>query len=83
MSLSFAHMTMGLSRDLKISPSNPPVSVSDYEQFEREFIFNRITGKKTFGEAFCEKFNINDIVLNIIKNEELAKKHIKTFNYIR
>lgn len=83
MSLSFAHMTMSLDKPINCNRLSVSISKSDYDLFEKEFLFNRITGRTTFGQAFCEKFGITDFVLSIIKSEDRAKKHIETFNYIK
>lgn len=83
MSLSFAHMAMSLDKPINCNRLSIAISKSDYELFEKEFLFNRITGHKSFGAAFCEKFGITDFVLSIIKSEDRAKKHIETFKYIK
>jgi hypothetical protein len=76
-------MTAFLDKPVNCNRLSTVITQSDFDQFEKEFLFNRISGNKTFGAAFCEKFGITDFVLSIIKSEERAKKHIATFKYIK
>lgn len=53
---------------------NKTISKKDYKIFCREFIFEKIKGKK-FGVAFCEKFNILSTVVYL--DDITAKKVIE------
>jgi hypothetical protein len=75
-------MALNLDKFHRTNSTSREISRSEYEQFEREFLFQRLVGDKSYGEAFCEKFGITDFVLSIIKNEDRAKKHIETFKYV-
>lgn len=61
--------------------SNKTVSKTDYEIFLKEFVFDKLKGK-TFGAAFCERFEFNDIFLKAL-SDETAKSHIETLGYIK
>lgn len=57
------------------------VSIQQYEQFCKEYIFD-VLKEETFGEAFCKRFNIHNYVLSTLQSRESADKHIKKF-YIK
>ena len=61
--------------------SNKTVSREDYESFCKEFVFEKLKGKR-FGEAFCDRFNINSFVLSNL-SDKTAKDHIETLGYIK
>mgnify|MGYP003335542030 CR=1 FL=1 len=48
----------------------------DYETFCNEYIFDAIRGR-TFGKAFCNKFNVTDYYLLVVKDVYLAKTYIE------
>lgn len=58
------------------------VSKKDYEQFRNEYIFDAIQGK-SFGSAFCDRFDITDYLLLVkwenqyLLEEYIDKIHIK------
>jgi hypothetical protein len=58
------------------------VSKVEYEQFKKEFVFEKLKGKR-FGESFCEKFGVSSPVLSIMKNEEETDFLIQTLGYIK
>lgn len=60
--------------------NKPKVNKKDYEQFCKEFVFEKLKDK-SFGESFCEKFKFND---TFIKNlsDDTAKYHIEKLGYI-
>jgi hypothetical protein len=60
--------------------SSKTVKKCDYENFCKEFIFEKLRGKK-FGEAFCQKFDFNDLSLKNL-SDQTAKFHIEKFGYI-
>lgn len=70
-------------RQLETLTNNAQKSVSkiDYDKFCNEFIFEKIKGK-SFGEAFCERFNLNNIFLKDL-SDDMAKYHIKVLGYIK
>lgn len=57
------------------------VDKEEYELFCKEFVFDKIKGK-TFGFAFCEKFELNDTFLKNL-SDDTAKYHIETLGYIK
>lgn len=57
------------------------ISKKQYEMFCKNFLFDKIKGK-SFGRAFCEKFNFNGIFLNSLSDES-AKYHIEKLGYIK
>lgn len=59
---------------------NKKVSRSDYDYFCKEFVFEKIKGK-SFGEAFCERFDFNSTFLRGL-SDNFAKDHIETLGYI-
>lgn len=61
--------------------STKQISNIDYEEFCKEYVFEKIKGK-SFGEAFCERFNFNDIFLKNL-TDDTAKHHIEILGYIR
>ena len=58
--------------------NSPKISISktDYETFQKEFIFDTLKGKR-FGKAFCEKFHINDAVIECMIDEDLVREFIE------
>lgn len=81
MSDVFGHMVIELSR-ISDKKSVKSISKEDYEIFCKEFIFEKIKGVK-FGEAFTERFEVNDFVLMMYTNDQDAIKHIKYCNYVK
>ena len=57
------------------------VSKKDYTVFCDEFIFDSLRGL-TFGQAFCERFDITDNMLSIISDDS-AKFLIEKLGYIK
>ena len=57
------------------------ISKTEYEVFCKEFMFEKLKDK-SFGEAFCEKFNIEDYFLAHF-SDETAKYHIEKLGYIK
>lgn len=57
------------------------ISIEDYEVFCKEYIFDRLQGK-SFGRAFCERFDVDDIVIKWLYNEDIAREMIKE-NYLQ
>jgi hypothetical protein len=57
------------------------ISTKDYEVFCKEYIFDQLKGKR-FGKAFCERFDINDIVIQCLFDEDIAREMIKE-NYLQ
>lgn len=59
----------------------PEISKQEYEIFRKEYIFEQIKGKR-YGQAFCERFNVNDMVVNCLVDEDIAREMIEE-NYIQ
>ena len=59
----------------------PTISKQDYEVFQKEYLFDMLKGKR-YGRAFCEKFHINDMVIECLFDEDLAREMIEE-NYIQ
>lgn len=57
------------------------VDQREYEIFCNEFIFDKIKGR-TFGEAFCKKFGLNDTFLKNL-SDQTAREHIEKLGYIK
>jgi len=61
--------------------SEKTISITDYEIFCEEFIFDKLKGK-SFGEAFCERFGFNNFFLKAL-SDSTAKLHIEKLGYIK
>lgn len=61
--------------------SEKKISMSEYEVFLKEFIFEKLQGK-SFGQAFCERFDFNDTFLRALSDES-ARLHIEKLGYIK
>ena len=61
--------------------SKKQISKTEYDEFCKEFIFEKIKGI-SFAVAFCEKFDFNNIFLKGL-SDETAKDHIETLGYIK
>ena len=57
------------------------VTKKQYTEFLKNYIFDAIKGI-SIGNAFCEKFGIQDLLLSMDVSDELAREHIKSF-YIK
>lgn len=57
------------------------ISSAEYDLFCKEFVFDQLKGIG-FGVAFCKRFNINDMLLNIV-SDDTAKFHIEKLGYIK
>lgn len=67
---------------LDISPkTTKTISKEDYETFRKEYMFERLKGK-TFGQAFCEKFDMDDYFLKNL-SDKTAQYHIENLGYIK
>ncbi len=60
---------------------NKVVNKKEYEIFCKEFVFYKLKGK-SFGKAFCERFDFNDIFLKGL-SDDVAKDHIEKLGYIK
>jgi hypothetical protein len=54
------------------------ITLQEFEDFCKGFLFEEIKGNNKLGDAFCEKFKQTNYVLSILSNKS-AKEHIKTF----
>lgn len=59
---------------------NKKISKKDYEEFCKEFVFDKLRGK-SYGEAFCLKFGFKDTILKNLTDES-ARFHIEKLGYI-
>lgn len=78
----FAEMTKLL---LKVQrEAKDKVSRKEYDRFCREYVFDVLKNDVSFGVAFCERFDINDFLLNSIleKDIERCKSFIEESGYI-
>ena len=57
--------------------TNFKISKKEFENFEREYIFEQIKGIK-MGKAFCIKYDVHNNILEMLSNES-AKYHIQKF----
>lgn len=57
------------------------ISVQEFEDFCKGFLFEQIKGDTRLGEAFCKKYNEPNYVLSILPDDS-AREHIKKF-YVR
>lgn len=57
------------------------ISLAEFDDFCKEFLFEQIKGNAKLGEAFCEKYNEPNYVLSILPDSS-ARAHIKKF-YVR
>lgn len=57
------------------------VSKTDYDSFCKEFVFLKLKDI-SFGKAFCDKFEFNDIFLSRL-SDEFAKDQIEKLGYIK
>ena len=60
---------------------NFKITLQEFEDFCKGFLFEQIKGNDKLGEAFCEKYNETNYVLSILSNTS-ATEHIKKF-YIK
>jgi len=63
---------------LTIKSSNRMVSLDDYAEFYKEYIFDKLKGI-SLGKSFCKRFSIDNYVLSNIKDEKNAIWHIEKF----
>lgn len=75
----FTNMTMQLST-AKNDKKN--ITVDQYTLFQKEYLFDNLQGT-AYGKAFCKRFDITDIVLNIIQDETFARTHITLSEYVK
>lgn len=58
------------------------VSRTEYELFLKEFVFEKLKGKR-LGQAFAERFDIRDRMLSNYVSDDFATDHIKRCEYIK
>jgi hypothetical protein len=54
------------------------ISVQEFENFCKDFLFEQIKGDIKLGEAFCKKYDESNYVLSILPDNS-AKEHIRKF----
>lgn len=77
----FVHMTGELLKDSFKDHGARKVPKEDYELFLKEAVFDKLKGKK-LGQAFTERFGINDRVLSNYSGDQTAIEHIKYCEYV-
>jgi hypothetical protein len=93
---SFDHMVMALAIqknaieiakystptiEVALNPNNIKISKTDYKDFYKEFIFDKLKSK-TLAECFSHKFGISDILFQISMSDEETQKYIEQY-YIK
>jgi hypothetical protein len=54
------------------------ISIQEFEDFCKGFLFEQIKGDIKLGEAFCKKYNEPNYVLSILPDDS-AREHIRKF----
>jgi len=57
------------------------ITLQEFEDFCKEFLFEEIKGNTKLGKTFLEKYDQSNYVLSILSNKS-AKEHIRKF-YIK
>ena len=93
---SFDHMVMALAIqknaieiakystptiEVAVNPSKIKISKTDYKDFYKEFIFDKLKSK-TLAECFSHKFGVSDILFEINMSDEETQKYIEQY-YIK
>ena len=58
--------------------TNFKITIQEFDDFCKGFLFEQIKGDYRIGEAFCKKYNESNYVLSILPDHS-AKAHIKKF----
>ena len=58
--------------------TNFKITIQEFDDFCKEFLFEQIKGDHQLGEAFCKKYDEPNYVLSILPDHS-AKAHIKKF----
>ena len=64
--------------EVAINPNKTKIAKADYEDFHKEFIFEKLKGK-TLAECFSHKFGISDILFEISMSDEATKVYIEQY----
>lgn len=56
---------------------NQKITKKQLTDFEKEYIFLNLTDTKSFGKAFCQRFDILDYILQVETNYTNALKYIR------
>ena len=80
----FSHMTDILVKSdfFKDTNAQQTISQEEFDQFLKEFTFEKLKGKK-LGECFAQKFSIHDRILYMMSDEESIIKHIEYCKYVK
>jgi hypothetical protein len=54
------------------------ISIQEFEDFCKGFLFEQIKGDLKLGEAFCKKYDEPNYVLSILPDDS-AREHIRKF----
>lgn len=57
--------------------TNFKISKKEFENFEREYIFEQIKGIR-MGQSFCSKYKVHNHILEMLSNSS-ARYHIQKF----
>ena len=79
---AFGNMVNELSLDTFKDEEFVPLTETEFEDFLKESIFEKLKGKK-LGVFFSEKFGIKDRVLSIYTDDQDVIKHIRYCKYVR
>lgn len=67
----------------RANPAKIVINTAQWQRFCHGYLFDEIRGK-TFGQAFCDKFDVNDWhLLYTLRDEEQSKQYILRSGYIK
>ena len=73
----FSSMVKQLELQTLGKNTNFKISKKEFENFQKEYIFEQIKGIK-MGQAFCNKYKVLNHILEMLSNDS-AKDHIEKF----
>lgn len=80
--MTFKNIINALIDEQSVENNHGVISQEDYDKFCREYVFDALKGK-SFGAAFCAKFNVVDFLLLRDQPDDWAKDYIKNCGYVR
>lgn len=80
--LNMANIVLSLESARHKDHNFKGITKEQYEEFKKEFIFLKLQGK-SFGNAFGEKFGIDDWILKVNTTDKFAMDHIDNCKYVR
>lgn len=57
------------------------ITSDDYKRFCKEYVFDKLRDI-SFGDAFCKRFGIQDIVLSLPLSEARHRQHVHDAGYV-